>query len=159
MTTKEFAHWLSTIPSISSVFYQEEKVYFLMHDEMTVLNVTTTAEIAKTPLTLHTSGKGIMFCLHGKDLEAFYKCWNAKDTRPKINEKGLPDLSLVTCRQMANELKKRKNLTFALIYTEENNSENITLEGSGDSNKLVGLIARGLNLSIQWADNKTDFSK
>jgi len=159
MIIKEFANWLASISSVSNVVYQADKVYFIIHDEATVLKITTVAEKSKTVLTLHTNGKGIMFCLHGANFSNFMQVWNEND-KSKINSKnGIPDLSLVTCKQIANELKKRKNLTFALIYAEENDADNISLDGNGDPNKLVGLIARGLNLSIQWADKNMKFEK
>lgn len=159
MIIKEFANWLASISSVSNVVYQADKVYFIIHDEATVLKITTIAEKSKTVLTLHTNGKGIMFCLHGANFGNFMQVWNEND-KSKINGKnGIPDLSLVTCKQIANELKKRKNLTFALIYAEENDADNISLDGNGDPNKLVGLIARGLNLSIQWADKNMKFEK
>lgn len=77
----------------------------------------------------------------------------------RLNELGVPDLSFVTIRQMAIELKKRKNLCFALIWIENNERDNISIEGSGDKNQLVGLLARGLNMTIQWADKNITFKR
>jgi hypothetical protein len=132
-------------------------MFFLIAEESSILKITETADVSGNSLTIHPNKKGIMFCLHLKNYESFHK--NYIDEMPKNDKKGLPDLSLVTCRQMANELKKRKNLTFALLWSEENDSENISLEGNGDPTKICGLLARGLNLAINWADKNMDFEK
>jgi hypothetical protein len=82
------------------------------------------------------------------------------NTRKALNkELGLPDLSLVTIRQIATELKQRKNLTFALIWIENNDKDNIAIEGSGNPTQLVGLLARGTNMAIAWADKNIKFYK
>lgn len=75
----------------------------------------------------------------------------------KNQELGLPDLSLVTIRQMANELKQRQNLTFAVVWIENNERDNIAIEGSGNPTQLVGLLARGLHMGIEWADKNIRF--
>lgn len=70
----------------------------------------------------------------------------------KFLEYGLSDLSLTTISQMANELKKRENLQFALIWIENNATDNISVEGNGPFTTLVGLITRGLHLLINYSD-------
>lgn len=77
--------------------------------------------------------------------------------RHKHQELGIPDLSLVTIRQMANELKLRQNLTFAVVWIESNERDNIAIEGSGNPTQLVGLLARGLHMAIEWADKNIKF--
>jgi len=72
--------------------------------------------------------------------------------RATHKELGLPDLSLVTIRQMAMELKQRNNLTFALLWI-----DNIAIEGSGNPTQLVGLLARGSHMAIEWADKNIKF--
>ena len=47
----------------------------------------------------------------------------------------------------------------ALSWLEENSLDNISFEGNGDPTKLCGLLARGLNLAINWADKNMDFQK
>lgn len=80
------------------------------------------------------------------------------DTRKaKHQELGLPDLSLLTIRQMAMELKQRTNLTFALVWIENNERDNIAIEGSGNPTQLVGLLARGSHMAIEWADKNIKF--
>ncbi len=77
--------------------------------------------------------------------------------KAKQKELGLPDLSLTTIRQMAGELKKRDNLCFALVWIEDNERDNIAIEGSGNPTQLVGLLARGLHMAIEWADKNIKF--
>lgn len=77
--------------------------------------------------------------------------------RAKHKELGLPDLSLVTIRQMAMELKQRQNLTFALVWIENNERDNIAIEGSGNPTQLVGLLSRGTHMAIEWADKNIKF--
>lgn len=80
-------------------------------------------------------------------------------TKARQQELGLPDLSLTTIRQMSAELKKRENLTFAVVWIEDNERDNIAIEGSGNPTQLVGLLARGLHIAIEWADKNIRFHK
>jgi len=82
---------------------------------------------------------------------------NGDARRAKHRELGLPDLSLVTIRQMAMELKQRQNLTFALVWIENNERDNIAIEGSGNPTQLVGLLSRGTHMAIEWADKNIKF--
>lgn len=86
---------------------------------------------------------------------------NSQDNnrKSKYKEFGLPDLSLVTIKQMVEELKKRKNLVFALVWIENNEKDNIAIEGSGNPTQLVGLLARGVHMAIEWADRSIRFNK
>lgn len=79
--------------------------------------------------------------------------------KTKQQELGIPDLSLTTIRQMATELKKRENLCFAVVWIEDNERDNIAIEGSGNPTQLVGLISRGLHMTIEWADKNIKFHK
>lgn len=79
------------------------------------------------------------------------------ESKVKQKELGLPDLSFVTIRQMAIELKQRHNLTFALVWIENNERENIAIEGSGNPTQLVGLLTRGSHMAIEWADKNIKF--
>jgi hypothetical protein len=78
-------------------------------------------------------------------------------TKARQKELGLPDMSLTTIRQMATELKKRENLCFAIVWIEDNDRDNIAIEGSGNPTQLVGLLARGLHMAIEWADKNIKF--
>jgi len=77
----------------------------------------------------------------------------------KFQELGIPDLSLVTMRQLANELKQRSNLTFALVWIEDHEIDNIAIEGAGNPTQIIGLLSRGTHLAIEWADKNIKFFK
>jgi hypothetical protein len=80
-------------------------------------------------------------------------------TKAKHRELGLPDMSLLTIRQMAAELKRRNGLTFALVWIENAERDNIAIEGSGNPTQLVGLLTRGSHMAIEWADKNIKFFK
>lgn len=82
---------------------------------------------------------------------------NGDAKKAKHKELGIPDLSLVTIRQMALELKQRQNLTFALVWIENTERDNIAIEGSGNPTQLVGLLSRGTHMAIEWADKNIKF--
>lgn len=84
---------------------------------------------------------------------------NGDLTKAKQKELGLPDMSLLTIRQMATELKKRDGLVFALVWIENAERDNIAIEGSGNPTQLVGLLNRGAHLAIEWADKNIKFFK
>jgi len=84
---------------------------------------------------------------------------NGDSKKAKFKELGLPDLSLVTIRQMAAELKARTGLTFALVWIENTERDNIAIEGSGNPTQLVGLLTRGSHMAIEWADKNIKFFK
>ena len=77
----------------------------------------------------------------------------------KYNEFGNPDLSLMTIKQLAKELKKRQNLSFSIVWMEDTNKENIAIEGNGNPTQVVGLLARGLHMAIEWSDKFLKISK
>lgn len=77
----------------------------------------------------------------------------------KYDEFGNPDLSLVTVKQLAKELKKRQNLSFAIVWMEDTNKENIAIEGNGNPTQVVGLLARGLHMAIEWSDRFLKITK
>jgi hypothetical protein len=79
--------------------------------------------------------------------------------KAKHKEMGLPDLSLLTIRQMASELKQRTGLVFALVWIENAERDNIAIEGSGNPTQLVGLLSRGSHMAIEWADKNIKFFK
>ena len=79
--------------------------------------------------------------------------------KAKQKELGLPDLSLLTIRQMASELKQRTGLVFALVWIENAERDNIAIEGSGNPTQLVGLLSRGTHMAIEWADKNIKFFK
>jgi hypothetical protein len=151
MNTKQFSDWLQQVNDIEIIKVNETSVMFFCNTDNVVSKVTAIAEKTGNPLTLHTNQNKICMCLHNHDLASFYKAWNRE------NKKGLPDLSWVTCKQMADELKKRENLTFALVWMEELGHDNISFEANGNPTILCGLLTRSLNIAIRWADKNLDF--
>lgn len=84
---------------------------------------------------------------------------NSTARQAKMKELGIPDLSLVTIRQMATELKQRQNLTFAIVWIESNEKDSIAIEGNGTPTALVGLLSRGTHMATEWADKNIKFYK
>ncbi len=82
-----------------------------------------------------------------------------KNTLVIHNDLGIPSLELITIRQMADELKRRHNLCFALVWIEDSERDNIAIEGSGNPTQLIGLLSRGVHMAIDWADKKIQFEK
>jgi len=82
-----------------------------------------------------------------------------RQMEPKYDQYGVPDLSLVTIKQIARELKKRENLSFAMVWMEDSSKDNIAIEGNGNPTNLVGLLARGLHMAIEWSDKYLHFKK
>ena len=92
-----------------------------------------------------------------KKIQNFYEAGDTK--KANYNELGLPDLSLVTIKQMATELKSRQNLCFAMVWMEDNDRDNIAIEGSGNPTQLVGLLSRGLFMTIEWSNKNIRFQQ
>jgi hypothetical protein len=53
---------------------------------------------------------------------------------------------------MMHELKKRQNISFVFVMSENLNVSNITLEASGNPTYLCGLLARGQHLANKFAE-------
>jgi hypothetical protein len=94
-----------------------------------------------------------------KVFSARIKQFLERQREPKYDQYGVPDLSLVTIKQIAKELKKRENLSFAMVWMEDSNKDNIAIEGNGNPTHLVGLLARGLHMAIEWSDKYLHFKK
>lgn len=151
MTTKDFSEWISQIDGIEVVKFDEEKILFFCSEENLVIKLTDVAEKTNTNLSIRTHEQKICFCLNKDNLDQFVSFWHRE------NKKGLPDLSWVTVKQMASELKSRDNLTFALVWIEDSGYDNISLEASGNPTTLCGMLSRGLNLAIKYADKNINF--
>jgi len=152
MTTKEFAKWFSNIEGLNVSSIEEDKLYFTITKETLVVKITKTANESDHFLSLHSDGTKMMFCLHRRQYEKFIEIFEGK----KI-EGIIPDLSLVTIEQMMEELKKRKNISFAFVKVEHTESENISLEASGNPTFICGLLARATNLAANYADKNIDY--
>jgi len=153
MTTKAFAEWLVSIDAIEILLVEENIIYFFCTSETTVVRITKVAEKTNNILSIKTHEGKICFCLHNSNFQNFVDKWHGE------NKKGVPDLSWVTMKQMAKELKERNNLTFALVWMEESGQDNISLEASGSPTILCGMLSRGLNLAVKWADKKIDYTE
>ena len=152
MTTKEFATWFSTIEGLTVTSIEEDKIYFLISKESLVVKVTEAANNSDNFLSLHSDGKKMLFCLHRHQYAKFVEIFEGKKPEPVI-----PDLSLVTISQMMDELKKRKNITFAFVMMEHADIENLSLEASGNPTFICGLLARATNLASQYADKNINY--
>lgn len=151
MNIEEFSAWFGSLENIQIIEIQDEKILFFCGSEELVMKITKIAESTGNTVSLHSVNDKICMCLHAKNIEKFLKSWNSE------NKKGIPDLSWVTCKQMADELKSRSNLTFALLWMEDIGAENISLEASGNPTLLCGLLSRGLNMAIKFADKNINF--
>lgn len=151
MNTEEFSEWISTIEDVEIIKVEEDKLCFFCTSEELVFKLTKVAEESKNVLSIKNHENKICFCLHNHDLKLFVQKWVGE------NKKGIPDLSWVTLKQMAAELKKRDNITFALLWMEESGYENISLEASGNPTTLCGMLIRGLNLAVKHADKNINF--
>lgn len=151
MNIKDFSQWFGSLNDIHIVDVQENKIVFYCVSEPLMFKITKTADATSNLLSLHNSNDQICMCLHCQNMENFYNSWNAE------TKSGVPDLSWVTCKEMANELKKRENITFALVWIEDSGMENINLEASGNPTMLCGLLSRGLNMAVKFADKNMKF--
>lgn len=152
MDTQEFSDWFGQIKGVIIKKVEEDRIFFECLEERLVVKITRIAEKTDNFLSLHTRKKEMVLCLHKHKLEDFKTKWEEPATK-----KGIPDLSVVTCRQMAYELKKRNNLTFALIWLEDEATENFNIEAVGNPTTLCGMLSRGLNLAIKWADRDVQY--
>jgi hypothetical protein len=152
MTTKQFANWLSTIDGITVISIEKDKVYFFITKEQLVVKVTKTANESDNFLSLHSDSTKMMFCLHNHQYKKFVELFEDRKVQDVI-----PDLSLVTVDQMIDELKKRKNISFAFIMTEHTSVDNLSLEASGNPTFICGLLARATNLAAKYADKNINY--
>lgn len=172
---KEFGNLIDTLKKFEGLeiidFNLIPKVYvhFKLDSEDTLMKITKVVSELKeyhSCVLLVLSSKNIKFSyqllIDAKDELAAVKALNKhfymiqNDTKSDF---GIPDLSLVTMRQIANELKQRSNLVFALVWIEDSERDNIAVEGSGNPTQLVGLLTRGTHMAIDWADKNIKFFK
>ncbi len=86
---------------------------------------------------------------------------DAKDlvnSRPQTKLRESPDLSIMTIRDLVAELKRRPNLTFSIIWMEENGRNDLSIEGRGNPTQVVGMLTRGTRLAIEWAEKGINYS-
>lgn len=147
---------LNKLPGLKVTGYQASDIFFSCDQPKTLTDLATKAKMAGWEVVIFPNPGKVIYYLHGQDLKKMIDSLSG----PQIyTEYGTPDLSLVTIHQMTQELKKRENLTFAIVWTEENNVDNIALEGCGNPTKVIGLLARAMNLAIKHADNGLNFKQ
>ena len=73
------------------------------------------------------------------------------------NDLGIPDLSIVTVKQMIEELTTRENISFAFVMYDHSLPNNMTLEASGNPTFICGLLARATNLAAKYADKDINY--
>jgi len=150
MTTEEFSYWFDKIEGVQVIKLDTDKVYFSLGSENLKKKITKTSNLSDNFLSLHDDKEGIIFCIHRHKLDKFIEIWENKCA---VNAKyGTPDLSFVTVSQMMHELKKRQNISFVFVMSENLNVSNITLEASGNPTYLCGLLARGQHLANKFAE-------
>jgi|688.fasta_scaffold71508_7 hypothetical protein len=150
MTTEEFSYWFDKIEGVQVIKLDTDKVYFSLGSENLIKKITKTSNLSDNFLSLHDDKEGIIFCIHRHKLDKFIEIWENKCA---VNAKyGTPDLSFVTVSQMMHELKKRQNISFVFVMSENLNVSNITLEASGNPTYLCGLLARGQHLANKFAE-------
>jgi hypothetical protein len=150
MTTEEFSYWFDKIEGVQVIKLDTDKVYFSLGSENLIKKITKTSNLSDNFLSLHDDKEGIIFCIHRHKLDKFIEIWENKCA---VNAKyGTPDLSFVTVSQMMHELKKRQNISFVFVMSENLNVSNITLEASGHPTYLCGLLARGQHLANKFAE-------
>jgi hypothetical protein len=147
----EFLNWAKTRTEWEVLGADLEKIYFEIITQENLNIFLQNAQNAECPVTVHPGEKNPIYCLHAINLQKFVDLMEPK----KVIGSTIPDLQLATCKQMANELKKRENLTFVMLWIEENYYDNIHIEANGEANQIIGLVTRGLSLILKTTENKT----
>lgn len=148
MNTKQFCDWAKEISELQISSYEEQRIYLLPTGENAFLKLVSVADKSKNFISLHPHEDTIIYCLHNNNLDEFIRIWE-KET--DTDQKGIPDLSWATCKQIGEELKNRDNLVFALIWMEVEGNENLSVEAGGNPTLVAGMVNRGLNLIVNWA--------
>lgn len=152
MTPEEFFNWSKKYPDLGVCAYDEKKVYFLLEDVESLKGFLILAGKVGFEPTVIIKEEAIHYGVNEEFLQSLSAHYEAI-----IGElqKGVPDLSWATCKQMSNELKRRNNITFVLVWMEENYYDNIHIEASGEANTVIGLATRGLSLLVNATEKRT----
>lgn len=156
MTPEDIFNWATNIKEMDSMYVDEQHLWFCIHETKAIEKILDLASKADCEVVVKTQHQKFYYGMKlSAALEKFIAMY---DGISKITKNGIPDLSLVTCRQITAELKKRKNLTFVMFWIEEDIYDNINVEASGHLNTVVGLATRGLNLILKATDEKTRYA-
>jgi hypothetical protein len=151
MTTQEFVKWFSKVDGIVISKYDADRLYFYVTEEKLIVKITKSADSTDNFLSLHADENKILFCLHRHKLKEFMNHFIGK------NDLGIPDLSIVTVRQMIEELTTRENISFAFVMYDHSLPNNMTLEASGNPTFICGLLARATSLAAKYADKDINY--
>jgi hypothetical protein len=156
MTPEEIYNWATNVKELESTFVDETHLWFSISETIFVEKILDLASKADCEVVVKNNQRNLLYGIKfSQALERFISLYEGARNGKK---NGLPDLSLVTCRQITAELKKRKNLTFVMFWIEEDIYDNINVEASGHLNTVVGLATRGLNLILKATDEKTTYA-
>ena len=130
--------------SVEVVYYNEEelsiefniknnKIYEFIVSDLEELNESNYCELEiqenLIKIKINKESKALFYL---NKIVSYWKNFNFDVEQIKTDQFGLNDPSLLTVVQISNHLKKRNNLAFAIVWTENNGSENIFLEGNGN---------------------------
>lgn len=152
MNVDDFSKWFSEVNGITIKKIEQDRMYFLIHEENLVLKITKAAEESDNFISIHYDKGNIVFCLHYHKLKEFKESFSGKKKSTDIF-----DLSLATVKQMMEELKTRKNISFAFVMYDHSLPNNISLDASGNPTFICGLLARANYLASKYAEKNMDY--
>ncbi len=152
MTTKEFFEWAQKYEELGASSYDENKIYFNIADKINLEGFLILATRSGCEAQIVIKDEKVQYCLTSSNLDVFVSIY---EDALKATNAGYPDLSWATCKQIGKELKKRQNLTFVLLWIEDDYVDNIHIEASGEANTVIGLATRGLNLIVNATEKRT----
>ena len=156
MTPEDIYNWATNIQELESFYVDEFGLWFCINEIKYLEKLLDLAAKAECEVLVKNQQQKLFYGIKfSNSLEKFISLYNGLT---KQNKMGVPDLSLVTCRQITAELKNRKNLTFVMFWIEEDIYDNINVEANGHLNTVVGLATRGLNLILKATDEKTRYA-
>lgn len=143
--------------------YKEEKVLKFIEEQLQIASEHSEFETELNPDEIKIS-----FSNNEKErnktisllIKQFNNITNNKNLKSASEkELGLPDLSLCTITQMAEELKTRENVNFALVWIENSEKDNISLQAKGNATQIIGLLARGQQIALDWTNQNLKYKK
>jgi len=150
ISVQQFVEWAKKKTEWNVISHDENGVFLQIVVPEKLNQFLVSAKNSDNPVTIHPGEESPLYCLSNYNLQNFIS-----DYEPKTKKEAMPDLTWATCKQIANELKKRKTLTFVLFYMEENYYDNIHVEASGEANAIIGLTTRGLDLILRETEKRT----
>jgi hypothetical protein len=156
MTPEEVYNWAANVKELEYMYVDENALWFSLSEIKSTEKILDLADKADCEVVVRNQNQKIFYGIKfSNSLDKFILLY---DGLSKKTKNGIPDLSLVTCRQITAELKSRKNLTFVMFWIEEDIYDNINVEANGHLNTVVGLATRGLNLILKATDEKTRYA-